>query len=329
MASELGTLRVDTVTAGASLISALRCPVCLVGLQQQEEVLNCTNPDCRRAFPIIDGIPILIDEENSVFRIADYRQRRVTTAPQRSKFAGLAARVLPKLTRNVKARQNFRRFLDTLVSSAARPKVLVVGGRIAGSGMSEFLADRRLDVIATDVAAGPEVRAVADAHSLPFDDGTFDGVVAQAVLEHVLDPHRCVSEILRVLKHGGIVYAETPFMQQVHAGRYDFTRFTDLGHRRLFSGFEEISRGATCGPGSALAWSYQHFLLSFVSGKHAINLVKAFTSLTGFWLPFFDQLLIDTPGAQDAASGYFFLGRKTHNRITDTDLLRLYRGNQQ
>ncbi|CAH2407660.1 hypothetical protein MES5069_620012 [Mesorhizobium escarrei] len=33
-------------------------------------------------------------------------------------------------------------------------------------------------------------------------------------------------------------------MQQVHEGAYDFTRFTELGHRWLFRRFETISRGA-------------------------------------------------------------------------------------
>lgn len=43
----------------------------------------------------------------------------------------------------------------------------------------------------------------ADAQSLPFEDGTFDGVVTWAALEHVLDPNKALGEIHRVLKVGG------------------------------------------------------------------------------------------------------------------------------
>ena len=85
--------------------------------------------------------------------------------------------------------------------------------------------------------------------------------------EHVVDPYRCVDEIHRVLTSNGLIYAETPFIQQVHAGRYDFTRFTQLGHRRLFRRFEEIETGVVCGPGMALAWSWQYFLLSFFTSR--------------------------------------------------------------
>jgi hypothetical protein len=66
-----------------------------------------------------------------------------------------------------------------------------------------------------------------------------------------------------VLKDGGIVYAETPFMQQVHGSAYDFTRFTWLGHRRLFRKFKEIKSGTCGGPGMALIWSWRYFLRTF------------------------------------------------------------------
>jgi len=59
-------------------------------------------------------------------------------------------------------------------------------------------------------------------------------------------------------------------MQQVHNERYDFTRFTYLGHRRLFSAFDEIDSGASCGPG----WRWRgliitSFLVSPAQGSRA------------------------------------------------------------
>jgi ubiquinone/menaquinone biosynthesis C-methylase UbiE len=115
-------------------------------------------------------------------------------------------------------------------------------------------------------------------HDLPFADNSFDGVVVQAVLEHVVD-RRAAWRRHRVLKGRGVVYAETPFMQQVHMGPYDFTRFTHSGHRRLFRWFRG-GRAAPCGPGMALAWAYQHFLLSFAT--RGLSAVAALASLTAF-----------------------------------------------
>ena len=64
---------------------------------------------------------------------------------------------------------------------------------------------------------------------MPFKE--IDLVIIQAVLEHVMYPNKVVSEIYRVLKNDGLIYSETPFMQQVHEGPYDFSRFTESGHR--------------------------------------------------------------------------------------------------
>ncbi len=50
---------------------------------------------------------------------------------------------------------------------------------------------------------------VAAAEDLPFDDESFDHVLLLSVLEHVQDWRLTLSEAVRVLKPGGILYAST------------------------------------------------------------------------------------------------------------------------
>ena len=50
---------------------------------------------------------------------------------------------------------------------------------------------------------------VVDAQEIPFEDRTFDAVVANGMLYHVPDRERAFSEIARVLKPGGTLYAAT------------------------------------------------------------------------------------------------------------------------
>ena len=197
-----------------------------------------------------------------------------------------------------------------------------------GRGIEALMASGTLDVVETDVWLGPRTQIVCDAHDLPFADGAFDAVVAQAVLEHVADPARCAVEIHRVLAPGGLVYAETPFMQQVHLGPYDFTRFTLLGHRRLFRAFEEVESGAVSGPALALMWSYENFLLGFVRSPGMRNLVKAFARTTSFPLKYVDRLLLRRPAALDGACAVYFLGRRSDRVISDRELIARYRGGQ-
>jgi SAM-dependent methyltransferase len=57
--------------------------------------------------------------------------------------------------------------------------------------------------------AGVEFR-VADAHALPFPDGSFDAVRSDRVLQHVEDPAAVVAELVRVTRSGGtVVLADT------------------------------------------------------------------------------------------------------------------------
>ncbi len=91
---------------------------------------------------------------------------------------------------------------------------------------------------------------------LPFDDGSFTGVIAKDVLEHVVTPFQTVLEIRRVLEAGGLAYATTPDAQRWVWEDYTHRRpFTRLGLRRLFAeqGFEVLDGGwATTVHGSSI-----------------------------------------------------------------------------
>ncbi|WP_018758533.1 MerR family transcriptional regulator [Paenibacillus terrigena] len=50
---------------------------------------------------------------------------------------------------------------------------------------------------------------LADAQEIPFHDNEFDIVIANHMLYHVLDMNRAISEMHRVLKPGGCLYAST------------------------------------------------------------------------------------------------------------------------
>ena len=306
----------------------LRCPICRAKLKQAGQQFECTDSECNTHFPIVDGIPVLLNEQSSVFSLDDFVSYRKTffSNTRENKLKKAIHRFIPTISKNIKGSENYSRLSDLLLVQSSSPRILVAGGSILGQGMESLANNTSLDLVESDVSFGPHTMLICDAHDIPFEDGSFDGVIVQAVLEHVVDPYRCVEEIHRVLNEQGVVYAETPFMQQVHGGRYDFTRFTHLGHRRLFRRFEEIDSGAVCGPGMALAWSYQYFLLSFTTSRLLRALVRVFAGLTSFYLKYFDHYLIDKPGTLDAASGYFFMGRKGEQALSDRDLIKLYKG---
>src|SRR5262249_52531796 len=103
-------------------------------------------------------------------------------------------------------------------------------------------------------------------------------------------------------------------------------RFTFLGHRRLFRQFAEIGSGTACGPGMAMAWGYQYFLLSFTRSRTLRRLMVHFADATAFYLKYFDRFLVVRPGALDGASSLFFLGSRSEQTLSDRALIGSYRG---
>jgi SAM-dependent methyltransferase len=317
----------------SSWLEYLRCPVSGSPLSLESDGSLVAVEGGRRYASVAD-VPVLLAEESSVFDadalLVEDGQEHSRSIGQRA--AGLARWLLhhpPSASRNVGSRENYAELAALLRERAAagarRARILVVGGGTLGVGAEELLTDPAFDTVETDVYLGPRTRVVCDAHRLPFADGSFDAVVCQAVLEHVLEPWRVAAEIWRVLAPDGYVYSEVPFMQQVHAGALDFTRFTHLGHRRLWRCFDELRSGAQGGPGMALIWSLSYFLRAMLP-RRLWGLADRATSLGFFWLKYFDDYLVSRPGGLDAASGTFFLGRRRLNAIDDRTLLRGYRG---
>jgi len=306
--------------------SLLRCPACLGTLHFDGDTVECAAPECGRVYPLVDGIPVLINERTSVFAYDAFLESRPKFFKPVGKLRGWITAMLPTLDNNIAARRNFARFRAELKARRAKSRVLVIGGGILGYGMECLLDDPAIELIETDVAPGQRPQLICDAHDLPFADGSIDAVIAQAVLEHVLDPQAVVEEIYRVLGDQGIVYADTPFISQVHGREFDFTRFTYLGHRRLFRKFGLIDGGMTGGPGVALAWTLRYFVLSFFESAALRALASGLSRCAFFWLKYCDYYLIQRAGAKDAASAFYFMGQKQAQVLDDRELVASYEG---
>ena len=118
-------------------------------------------------------------------------------------------------------------------------------------------------------------------------------------------------------------------MQQVHQYGYDFTRFSHLGHRRLFRRFSEIESGAVAGPGTALAWSWRYFLAASPARRLASKILAFVGRVMATLVEQTDYLFGQRPAAVDAASCTYFLGTKSDQTVSDRELVATYRGMQR
>jgi SAM-dependent methyltransferase len=305
------------------VVPLLICPRCRSGLRRDADGFGCTDPACPYAaagsFPIIGDWVVVVDTARSVIDPAALSAERVAVAPKRSALDRLPAslRRLWKPPNRV-AQGNVERLLDLL--PPGRRRVLVVGGGSVGNGMDPlYAAGPDVEVIGFDLYGSAVTQLVSDAHAIPLATGSVDAVVVQAVLEHVLDPAAVVAEIHRVLTDDGLLYAETPFLQQVHAGPYDFTRFTASGHRYLLRAFDEIDAGVTAGPGTQLLWSLDHLVRGLTRSQTAGRVVRAAL----FWLRALDRV-VDDAAARDGACALYFLGYRSAAEVSPREIIAYY-----
>jgi SAM-dependent methyltransferase len=90
-----------------------------------------------------------------------------------------------------------------------------------------------------------------DEQLLRFSDGTFDLIVCTAVLEQVKSPKRTLRELRRVLKPGGEIWVEVPFIQALEQRRTsgpDYWRVTLDGLRLWMEAFDELAAGMSGSP---------------------------------------------------------------------------------
>lgn len=316
----------STMQSDHGLQLAVCCPVCRSQLRIARERCECTSAACGASYPRLRGIPVLIDEASSVFTIEGVLNEEPTFFKPRVKLRRRISACLPSTSHNLSGNRVVSAIRRRLHDLARPSRVLVVGGGDDGPGMEILRDDPGIEIVETDVMLCERTSVICDCHSLPFEDDSFDAVVAQAVLQHVLDAHRCVDEMHRVLRPGGLVYADTPFMQQVHGRELDFTRYSLVGCRRLFQRFREIDAGLSGGPGMALAWSLRYFCLSFFSGKRSRAVVSGLARCLFFWLRYFDYFLVHKESALDAAAAFYFVGEKIDEPITGGATIASYRG---
>lgn len=148
-------------------------------------------------------------------------------------------------------------------------------------GAREGLA-RAARYVAVDISAAAQPDVVADAHALPFADGSFDVVLANNVIEHLREPAAGVGEMRRVLAANGRVLYTVPFLYPVHEAPHDYTRFTRYGLTRLFRDFAGVEIRARGGFFSTLAQMV--FLLTRAADRVRLGGIMRAVLYPGLWL---------------------------------------------
>lgn len=120
-----------------------------------------------------------------------------------------------------------RRVKEYIISKVQKTaeSILDVGcgnGWVAKKFLSKGKLVLSLDVSAVNPSKAKELYpsekhfgVVADSFQLPFNENSFDCVIASEIIEHVVDPKEFIKELFRVVKKGGRLIITTPYKEKL------------------------------------------------------------------------------------------------------------------
>ena len=133
-----------------------------------------------------------------------------------------------------------------LLAERPAPKLIEIGSR-ARSGVTYrhmFPADCRY--FGVDIAPGPNVDFVTDAHTMAGVEDKFDFAFSVSVFEHLMMPWVAAQALNGVLNVGGVAYIQSHPSWPLHEEPWDFFRFSKDSWKSIFNaftGFEIIGAG--------------------------------------------------------------------------------------
>jgi len=96
-----------------------------------------------------------------------------------------------------------------------------------GCGNNKIPGAIYLDV---DKGANPDILHDLDKFPYPIEDNSFDEIYAKHIIEHLDHPQEFVSELFRILKHGGTLFIETPHFSS-------YVAYSEVQHKLFCSYF--------------------------------------------------------------------------------------------
>jgi SAM-dependent methyltransferase/uncharacterized protein YbaR (Trm112 family) len=291
----------------SALDDILACPDCRQPLTLGDgHLAPC--PGCARVFEMQDGVPMLHPSSSTTSAPGDQ-----FFIEEPGRFATLSRRhprlarwiSIPDPTVDTGALPECKRwFKEHVIDGVRGEKVLDLG-----SGINKVYTNPEL--VRFDIAPHANAQVVGDGERLPFRDGVFDGVVLDAVLEHLAHPARVVAEVHRVLKPGGAVLAHVPFLYPFHAAPHDYQRYTPAGLRMLFEAFDPVEVGTDRRPGRAVREIVSAYAAVFSDDRtmsYVLRWVTAAAWMPAVWL---DRWLSRKRKADHVVVGSPILARKS------------------
>jgi SAM-dependent methyltransferase len=149
--------------------------------------------------------------------------------------------------------------------------------------------------------------------SLPVESEEADTVVSLSVMEHLCEPQTMLNEAFRILKPGGSIILQVPFMWWLHEAPYDYYRFTRYGLKYMFekAGFTDVKVLPQTGFWVMWTLKFNYQSTRLIRGPWPVRkltaaLMRAIWAIDQRIAPWLDQHW----QCEEETSGYFVVARK-------------------
>ena len=179
-----------------------------------------------------------------------------------------------------------------------------------GSGKNRI----RENIKNLDIFPGENVDYVGSAEQIPLSDNSVDLIVTQEAFEHIQDPNKAIRECYRILRPGGGIYFQVPFIIGYHPGPTDFLRFTREGVIEFLEqgGFDVERIDITVGGATGFyRVSVEFFAILFSGPVNKMYMpLKALFSLLLYPIKFLDPWFATSSQKDRIPGGYLAIAYK-------------------
>jgi SAM-dependent methyltransferase/uncharacterized protein YbaR (Trm112 family) len=288
------------------------CPVCRAAVTRSDGAFICEG--CTATYPIRLGAPVLVAPESELHGALNEDDREGVgaylaseTPARRSAMDALAEWLRPEDRLWSRASQLT---IGKLIHDVPPTGVILNIGSARERVLRQAFAGR--EVVKVGFPSRGGIDLYGDALQLPVRSGSVDLLMSSSVMEHLSDPERAASEQFRVVKDGGRVYAEIPFIRGYHMIPADYQRYTLSGIQRLFerAGFETLEADVCSGPFTALALCVQDCRVRLPRWSRLPALVEAALRRLIHPIKYLDRIVEGRKWARICACNFYYAGRK-------------------
>ena len=307
-------MRTSVTSSSVLARQAAACPRCHARVSPFDGGFRCEG--CAATYPTRFGAPVLVAPQSELYpALYDGDRQGVGAflisepAPRRSRKERVAEWLRPEdRVWSRKAASTIRGLVDDVPPDGMILNIGAAPERV----LKQAFASR--SVVKVGFPSHGGVDLYGDALQLPIQSESVDLMVSSSVIEHLSDPERAVAEQFRVVKPGGRVYAEIPFIRGFHMIPADYQRYTLSGIQRLFErgGFETIDAEVCSGPFTAFALLAQDSLRHFPgSGRLTPIGHMLIRRVLLHPIKYLDRLVEGRKWARVCACNFYYVGRKS------------------